>query len=110
MDVTTLNAEVTPGTTKAQNVDFFDSDLNIVKDGINDVVVFISLDTSVKIEVTLDGTNYDTINEDLSLTADSLYEFGFKLKKADAFNIRTPTVGGCDVNICRVIEEPVEYV
>lgn len=109
MNVASLNSAVTPATVKAANADFFASDLSITKEGLSEVIVTISVDTAVAIEVTLDGTNYDTINSGQALVADSIYAFSFILLKADAFNIRTPTTGGCTVNICRVQELPVEY-
>jgi len=102
MTITSLNVVLT-GSQAVNAAWSAPAGVSITKE-ISDVVITLSVDSKVVIEFTYDGTNYYTINEGDKIEADSIYIIEVKLLQADVFNIRTPTVGGCNINICRVQE------
>ena len=61
----------------------------------------------MKVEITLDGDNYDTLNEDIALTADALYRFEIDVDNTMTFNIRTSDAAGTTINHCLIKETPV---
>ena len=88
---------------KTQNAGWLANDIVPTKD--SKIRMTVCLDTTVKIEVTLDGgTKFVSLNENNSLVADSLFMFDIGVRVGDKFNIRTPTVGGATIVICRLDE------
>jgi len=88
---------------KTQNEEWFATDLVPTKN--SKFRTTISLNVSVKIQVTLDsGTTWVTLNSDVALTANSLYVFDVAVRVKDNFNMRIPTAGGATVELCRIDE------
>lgn len=105
MGINTLNT--TASGTKIADEDWLAEDVAIKKD-IADISILVSVDTAVLLEITLDGDNYETLNNGVAINPDRLYEFNIPdVFDTDTFNIRTPTVGGCTINTCRIVEKPV---
>ena len=89
--------------TQAQNVEWLANDIIPTKDA--KIRITLSLDTTVKVEVTLDsGGKFVTLNEDTALVADALYMFDIGVRVGDQFNVRIPTAGGATIVICRLDE------
>ncbi len=92
------------GVVKAQNAEWFSSDLIPAYSGL--VRIEISLSTAVVIEITFDsGANYTALNRNIALLVDSLYIFDVFCRAGDLLNFRIPTAGGATIDIGRIYQE-----
>ena len=92
---------------KAQNVDWITDATPIREDG--KLIIQVSITTAQIIQVTLDGTNYDALNEGTALVANSLYRFEIDVDNTMTFNIRTPDAAGATIGKCLIKETPVVH-
>ena len=89
--------------TKVKDEEWFSKDVIPTKDA--KAKITLSLDTAVKIEVTIDGGDtWLILNSDVALIANSLFNFDVALRVNDKFNMRIPTAGGATINLCRIDE------
>ena len=96
-----------PTGAKAQNVDWITDATPIREDGI--LLINVSVDDAVVIETTLDGTNYETMNDGAALVANARYRWEIDVDNTMTFNIRTPTAGGTTIRKCLIKESPVVH-
>ena len=96
-----------PTGTKAQNVDWIADKTPIREDGT--ILISVSLETSVIVETTLDGTNYETMNDGNALTAKARYRWEIDVDNTMTFNIRTPDAAGVTIRKCLIKESPVVH-
>jgi len=96
-----------PTGTKAQNVDWITDATPIREDG--ELIINLSTETAVVIETTLDGTNYETMNEGNPLVAKSRYRWEIDVDNTMTFNIRTPDAAGTTIRKCIIKETPVVH-
>jgi len=90
---------------KAQNTEWFATDLTSTSTSSEAAKyrIAVSVSAAVVVEVTLDsGTTWMSLNANVALTADALYVFEVPIRNVDNFNMRTPTVGGATIRICRI--------
>lgn len=103
-----INARGSASGVKAANAEFFGTDLLPSTGRGDDPRAFritIAVSVAAIIEWTPDsGTTWLSLNQNITLVAESTYAFDVMLRSADQFNMRTPTVGGATVRACRVDE------
>ena len=79
---------------KAQNAEWFATDLVQTVQGASAFRIQLITTAGVVVEITLDsGTSWYKLNSGNALTANCVYIFTVATRLADAFNMRTPTVG-----------------
>lgn len=112
LGVVIVKDQLAAGTVKAQNAEFFATDVAPTLTSTTRAAslrLLIALSAAVKIEITLDsGTTWQSINANAAVVAESLYKFDIPIRNGDLFNIRVPDVGGATVRVCRVDESAVE--
>jgi len=96
-----------PTGAKAQNVDWI-TDATPLQEA-STLIIQVAISSSVILEVTLDGTTYDSINEGTALTADTLYRFEIDVDDTMTFNIRTADAAGVTITQCLIKESPVVF-
>jgi hypothetical protein len=97
-----------PTGAKTQNTDWITDATPITEAGT--LILQISLETAVVVEITLDGTNYELINTDgAALTAKVLHRFEIDVDNTMTFNIRTPDAAGVTIRKVLIKEIPVAY-
>jgi hypothetical protein len=99
--------------TKAQNAEWFSSDLSPeTLSGDQEASKFrlsIAVSSAVPIECTLNsGTTWVKLNSGNNLVADALYIFDIPTRFGDLFNLRTTDGSGTTIRICRVSEVSME--
>lgn len=97
-----LRASATPGAF-AQNAPFFSPSFTppIRADQQSNLILQLELQSSVIIEVTLDGTNWTSINSGVAVPAFS--QFDIFASSTDQVNVRTPDGAGVTVTSARLI-------
>ena len=96
-----------PTGAKTQNTDWITDATPIREDG--ELIINISTETAVVIETTLDGTNYETMNEGVALVAKARYRWAIDVDNTMTFNIRTPDAAGTTIRKCLIKETPVVH-
>lgn len=79
---------------KAINEDWFSTPItqpNIPTGMVLPIDILFSIDTNAKVEITVNGTDYQRLNSDQNIPAKSASLFGFLLDNNSQFNIRSPT-------------------
>ncbi len=90
---------------KAQNAEWFATDLSpvVIAPKVAKFRIIVSCSAAVVVDVTLDsGSNWTALNSGKVVGIDQLFTFDVPVRNGDTFNMRTPTAGGCTVDICRV--------
>ena len=62
--------------------------------------ILITLSADSKVELSLDDTNWDALNEDVALKGNTLYEFYIDLEATDTLNLRAKSA--ITVKRCRI--------
>lgn len=96
-----------PTGAKAQDTDWITDATPVREDG--ELIIQVSVTAEKKVEITLDGTNYDLLNDDTALKANTLYRFKIDVDNTMTFNIRCPDTGGCTIGKCLIKETPVVH-
>ena len=96
-----------PTGAKAQNVDWI-TDATPLQEA-STIIVQVSISSAVKLQVTLDGTNYDYLNEGTALVADSMYRFEIDVDDTMTFNINTDDAAGTTIRYCSIKESPAVF-
>jgi len=96
-----------PTGTKAQDTDWIADATPIREDG--ELIIQVSITSAVKLEATLDGTNYDYINNGDALVANTLYRFKIDVDNTMTFNIRTDDAAGVTIGKCLIKEVPAVH-
>jgi len=96
-----------PTGAKAQNVDWI-TDATPVQEA-SALLISVSLETSVIVETTLDGTDYETMNDGDPLVAKARYRWEIDIDPNMTFNIRTPDAAGTTIRKCLIKESPVVF-
>lgn|SRR3990167_2003133 len=88
---------------RISNQAWFDTSLavsDIASNELGTVRIQIVLNTSAKVQLTFNETNYYDINEGNNLVVNVIYEFYIDLELTDLVNLRSPTA--LTVNRCRI--------
>ena len=97
-----------PTGVKAQNVDWITDAVTLQE--ASALIIQASLETAVVVEITLDGTNYETVNTDGgAIFAKNLHRFKIDIDPSMTFNIRTPDAAGVTIRKCLIKENPVVF-
>lgn len=99
--------------TKAQNAEWFSSDLSpetLHSDQeASKFRISVALSAHVYIEVTLDsGSTWVKLNSGNKVVIDSLYVFDVPIRFGDTFNMRVPDSSGATIRVCRISEVSME--
>jgi len=104
--VTLLHVRATASGVKAANTDFFTDYTPLSKIGkAENLIIFIAVSVTCRLRVTLDGTNFDDLNNGVDLTAGRVYAFDTFAESTDTYNLQTNTVGGTTITFCRIISD-----
>jgi len=90
---------------KTQNTEWFATDLSpvVLAPKTAKFRITVSCSATVIVEITLDsGSNWTALNSGTAIGADEIFLFDVPVRNGDTFNMRTPTAGGCTVDICRI--------
>lgn len=96
-----------PAGAKGQNVDWITDAAPIREDG--ELIIQVSVADAVDLEITLDGTDYEGLNNNDPLVANTLYRFKIDVDNTMTFNIRCPDSGGTTIRKCLIKETPVVH-
>lgn len=96
---------------KAQNAEFFSSDLLPQSTDTTHATKFkitIAVAEAAKtLEVSVDsGTTWSKLNNAVALVQLAVQTIEMAIRPGDLFQLRCPEVGGCTLNLCRVDEQP----
>jgi len=99
--------------TKAQNAEWFSSDLSPeTLSSDQEAAKFrltVAVSSAVDLQCTLDsGSTWLKINSGNNLVAEALYIFDIPVRFGDTFNLRTTNGSGTTIKICRVSEVGME--
>ena len=99
--------------TKAQNAEWFSSDLSPeTLSGDQEASKFrlsVAVSSAVDVQCTLDsGSTWLKLNSGNSLVADALYVFDVPTRFGDTFNLRTTDGSGTTIRVCRISEVSME--
>lgn len=99
--------------TKAQNVEWFASDLSPeTLSGDQEASKYritVAISSAVDIQCTVDsGTTWLKLNSGNNLVADALYVFDCPVRFGDTFNMRTTNASGTTIRLCRISEVGME--
>lgn len=96
-----------PTGAKSQNTDWI-IDATPVGEA-SQLIILVAINSAVKIQVTLDGDNYDYLNGGNALVADTLYRFIIDVDNTMTFNINTDDASGTTITQCLIKECPVIF-
>ena len=109
IEVGRLKVKDSTSGSKAQNTEWFSTDISQSVKGAASYRIQVSITPSVVIDVTLDsGSTWTHLNSGDVLKDSAIYIFVVSTREGDLFNMRTPTVGGTTVQICRIDESAAE--
>lgn len=94
-----------PTGAKSQNTDWITDATPVNEAGF--LIIQVAINSAVKLQVTLDGTNYDYLNGGDALVADTLYRFQIDVDNTMTFNMNTDDASGTTITSCLIKEYPV---